>query len=78
MPEPKKRVKTIKDVEKLMELMQKNRISQMAMDGVEIQITSFQSDIKATGPQISDPGQKGQDFDGYLEEYSEEEMFHSA
>ena len=42
--EPKKTVKTLKDVEKLMKLMQENRIHQISIDGIELKVASFKQD----------------------------------
>ena len=52
MDKPKKTIKNLRDIEKLMQLMQKNRISSIDVDGVVLQINSFQSDIQKPGPQL--------------------------
>ena len=53
---PKKTIKNLRDIEKLMSLMQENRISRIVVDGVELQINSFKADI----PNISAPKSSGQ------------------
>lgn len=43
---PKKTIKNLRDIEKLMRLMQENRISEITVDGVELKINSFKEDIR--------------------------------
>lgn len=59
MEKPKKTIKNLRDIEKLMKLMQENRISQISVDGVELQVSSFKQDIiqhnaQQTSGQIDD------------------------
>ncbi len=73
---PKKRVKTIKDIEKLMDLMQDRRISKIAVDGVEIEVHSFKSDIKAMSQQTKGSGVSVSNvYDGYDDDVPDETMF---
>jgi len=50
---PKKTIKNLRDIEKLMVLMQKNRISSILVDGVQLSISSFKSDTQNQGQQIN-------------------------